>query len=60
MMTWMCPVCTYQNPLNFNLCEMCQTPAPVAAKPEEVYDVVQATDLKAAEQRLKERQAKRF
>lgn len=39
---------------------MCQSPAPVAAKPEEVYDVVEATDLKAAELRLRQREAKRF
>lgn len=48
MMTWMCPACTFENPTAFNVCEMCQTPAPVAAKQEEVYDVVEATDLKAA------------
>jgi hypothetical protein len=60
MMTWICPACTYENPLAFNLCEICQSPAPVAAKPEEVYDFVQATDLKAAEKKLKERESKRF
>ena len=44
MMMWVCPACTYENPAAFNLCEICQTPAPVAAKQEEVYDVVEATD----------------
>ena len=40
MMSWICPACTYENPAAFNLCEICQHAAPVAAKQEEVYDVV--------------------
>jgi RNase P protein component len=60
MMTWVCAACTFENPAAFNLCEICQTPAPVAAKQEEVYDVIEATDLRAAERKLKEREAKRF
>jgi hypothetical protein len=60
MMTWICAACTYENPLAFNLCDICQTPAPVVAKQEEVYDIVEATDLKAAQRKLKEREAKRF
>lgn len=60
MLTWICPACTFENSTALNLCDICQTPAPVIAKQEEVYDIVEATDLKAAERKLKEREAKRF
>lgn len=39
---------------------MCESPAPVSAKQEELYDEVEAADLKEAERKLKEREAKRF
>lgn len=60
MMTWICAACTYENPAAFAVCEICQTAAPAPQKQEEVYDVVEATDLKAAERKLKEREARRF
>lgn len=47
-MEWTCIACTFQNPSDTNLCQVCQTPAPVVAKQEEVYDEVEATDLKEA------------
>ena len=60
MMTWICPACTFENPTAFNVCDMCQSAAPVIAKQEEVYEEIEATDLKAAERKIQERQAKRF
>jgi hypothetical protein len=60
LMTWICAACTYENPTALNICDICQTAAPVAAKQDEAYDVVEATDLKAAQRKLKEREAKRF
>ena len=54
-MQWICPACTLENPPDTNICLVCETPAPVVAKQEEVYDEVEATDLKAAEKKLKEK-----
>jgi hypothetical protein len=57
---WQCSVCTFMNPSDTNVCQMCESPAPVSAKQEELYDEVEAADLKEAERKLKEREAKRF
>lgn len=59
-MEWECPACTFMNPSDTNICQVCETPAPVAVKQEEVYDEVEATDLEGAERKLKEKEAKRF
>jgi hypothetical protein len=32
LMTWICAACTYENPTALNVCDICQTAAPVAAK----------------------------
>ena len=32
MLEWDCPICTFQNPGDSNMCQMCESPAPVAAK----------------------------
>ena len=40
LLEWDCPFCTYHNPGDANTCQMCESPAPVAAKQEDVYDQV--------------------
>jgi len=29
---WECPACTFKNPHDANICQICETPAPVLAK----------------------------
>lgn len=60
MMSWTCLSCTFENAIGSPRCEVCDTAPPPMEKPKEVYDIVEATDLKAAEKKLKEREAKRF
>ena len=60
MLEWVCLSCTFQNPGDTNVCQICETPAPVIAKEEDVYDEVEATDLKKAQKKLKQKEAKRF
>lgn len=33
-MEWECPACTFMNPNDVNLCQVCETPAPISAKQE--------------------------
>ena len=54
MMFWKCQFCTLENPFGNDICDVCGNPAP-PPKAEEVYDIVEATDLKAAEKKLKEK-----
>lgn len=40
LLEWECGSCTFQNPGDTNVCQICETPAPVAVKEEDVYDEV--------------------
>lgn len=60
IMEWICPVCTFINPMGNSHCDMCQSEMPPPPVAEEVYEEVEATDVSKAENRLKEMEAKRF
>jgi hypothetical protein len=40
MLEWECPSCTFQNAGSSSMCEVCESPAPIAAKKEDEYDEV--------------------
>ena len=58
-MEWSCEACTFSNQPGVATCEICGTAAP-ASKAEIVYEKIESADVNKAEERLKEKERKRF
>jgi hypothetical protein len=58
-MVWSCALCTLENSIENEICSVCGARAPVI-KPAEVFHKVESADVAAAEQKLREKEAKRF